>query len=171
MVSSDEKIYNKTKIFLEKKNDPNIEDKLKAVEKVLDIKDKEKRLKYLYDLICDYLDKEFRNKNICGFKCDICVRRQDMIDRGIKKDTYKNGCCYSYMKHKDCIYLENGKCKTENIGCKLFTCHYLKKKGYKYKLNDIYLAKYFFNLRQKLYIENAIKMSREEVIKGILERG
>ena len=171
MVSKDEKIYNKTKIYLEKKNDNDIDNKLKVISKGLEIKNKKERLNYVYDLICDYLDNEFKEKNICDFKCDICVRRQDMIDRGIKKDTYKNGCCYSYIKSKDCIYLENGKCKTKNIGCKLFTCHYLRKKGYKYKLNDIYLAKYFFNLRQKLYIENAIKLSKEEVIKGILERG
>ena len=172
MESCDEKIYTKTKKFLENNNDPKIEEKLKVIEKVLDIKDKEKRLDYLYDLICDYLDNEFKDKNICNFKCDICARRQDMIDRGIKKDTYKNGCCYSYLKKKDCIYLnKNGTCKTKNIGCKLFTCHYLKKKGYKYKLNDIYLAKYFFNFRQKLYIENAIKLPKSEVIKEILERG
>ena len=126
MGSCDEKIYTKTKKFLEKKNDPKIEDKLKVIKKVLSIEDKEKRLDYLYDLICDYLDNEFKDKNICNFKCDICARRQDMIDRGIKKDTYKNGCCYSYIKKKDCIYLSKGKCKTKNIGCKLFTCHYLR---------------------------------------------
>ena len=76
------------------------------------------------------------------------------------------------MSKQNCMYLEeDGTCKTKNIGCKLFTCHYLKKKGYKYRLNDIYLAKYFFNLRQKFYIESAFRLSKEEVIKGILERG
>ena len=134
MESCDEKIYTKTKKFLEKKNDPKIEDKLRVIKKVLSIEDDEKRLDYLYNLICDYLDNEFNSKNICDFKCDICVRRRNMIIRHIRKDTYKNGCCYSYMKRKNCIYLnKDGSCKIKNIGCKLFTCHYLKKKGYKYK--------------------------------------
>ena len=172
MISCDEKIYKKTKKFLEEKNDPNILEKLKIIEEVLNIKNKEERLYYLYDLICNYLDKEFKDNNICEFKCDICIRGRDAIDRKIKKETYKNGCCYNDMSKHNCMYLEeDGTCKTKNIGCKLFTCHYLKKKGYKYRLNDIYLAKYFFNLRQKLYIESAFRLSKEEVIKGILERG
>ena len=168
----DEKIYLKTKSYLEKNNDKEIESKMKIIDSILDIENKEERLSYLYDLICDYLDKEFSVNNICDFNCGICKRRQAMIDAGIKKNTYQNGCCYSYMKERDCKYLSSdGKCQIKNIGCKLFTCHYLKKQGYKYKLNDIYLAKYFFNLRQKLYIENTIRVPKEEIIKGILERG
>lgn len=167
----DLKIYNKTKKYLEKKNDLDIESKMKIIDSILDIEDSNKRLDYLYDLICDYLDNEFRSKNICEFNCGICKKRQAMINEGIKKDTYLNGCCYSYVHEKNCIYLENGMCKTKNLGCKLFTCDYLKREGYKYKLKDIYLSKYFFNFRQKLFIENAIKKSKEEVIKGIKKRG
>lgn len=167
----DVKIYNKTKHYLEKKNDPLIDSKMKIIDSILDIEDKNKRLDYLYDLICDYLDKEFRDKNICGFNCGICKKRQAMINEGIKKDTYLNGCCYSYIHKKNCIYLENGMCKTKNLGCKLFTCDYLKMQGYKYRLKDIYLARYFFNFRQKSFIENSIKISKEEVIKGIKKRG
>ena len=97
----DERIYNKTKAFLEKKNDSNIDEKMKIIDKVLDIEDKEERLSYLYDLICDYLDNEFREKGICDFKCDICIRRRALMEKK-KRDTYKNGCCYSYMKKRDC---------------------------------------------------------------------
>ena len=168
----DERIYNKTKAFLEKKNDSNIEEKMKVIDKVLDIEDKEERLSYLYDLICDYLDNEFVQKGICEFSCDICARRRNMIEKGIKKDTYKNGCCYSYMKKRDCPNLnKDGSCKIKNIGCKLFTCSYLRKKGYRYKLNDLYLARYFFNFRQKFYIEGTFFVPKEEIMKGILERG
>ena len=167
----DIKIYNKTKKYLEKKHDSDIESKMKIIDNVLDIEDSESRLNYLYDLLCDYLDKEFKNKNICDFNCGICKKRKAMIDTGIKKDTYLNGCCYSYVHRENCVYLDNGICKTKNLGCKLFTCNYLKKMGYKYSLNNIYLSKYFFNFRQKYFIENSIKKSREEVIKGIMKRG
>ena len=171
MDKKNKRVYEKTKKYLEKKHDKDIDSKLKEFESILEIKDKTERVERIYDLICDYLDKEFRDKNICGFNCGICKKRQEMINEGIKKDTYLNGCCYSYVHNKNCIYLENGMCKTKNLGCKLFTCDYLKMQGYKYKLKDIYLARYFFNFRQKSFIENSIKISKEEVIEGIKKRG
>ena len=165
----DEKIYQKTKTYLEKIKDSQIEEKVKIIDKVLDISDKEERYSYLYDLICGYLDNEFNKKNICGFNCGICKNRQDLIDRNIKKDTYENGCCYFYAKGKLCDNLDsNGRCKVKNIGCKLFTCSYLKKRGYKYRLNDIYLARYFFNYRQK---EDTLFVDKDVIINGILRRG
>ena len=168
----DMKIYNKTKHYLEKIKDNDIDNKLRTIDSVLDITDKESRLDYLYDLICDYLDNEFKNKNICDFNCGICKKRQEMIREGIKKDIYVNGCCYSYLNNKKCTYLsDDGKCQIKNIGCKLFTCDFLHKQGYNYKLNDIYLAKYFFNFWQKYYIENETRKPKEEIIKGIMKRG
>ena len=170
MNRKDKKIYEKTKEYLEKRNEEDIDKKMKTVEKVLKIEDYEKRIECLYDLICDYLDDKFKNNCICDFKNNICASRRDLMTKK-KKDTYINGCCHSYMRNKDCVNLgKDGRCKTRNIGCKLFTCSYLKKKGYKFKLNEIYLARYFLNFRQKYYIECAFYIPREEVIKGILKR-
>lgn len=168
----DNKIYLKTKKYLEKINDPEIYKKMKVIDKVLDITNKEKRYSYLYDLICDYLDNEFRNKNIYGFYCGICKRRKDMIDRNIKKKNYENGCCYGYKKETTCEYLiPNKGCSIKNIACKTYTCFYLRKQGYRFKLNNIYLARYFFNYRQKFYIENTYFVDKDVVMKGILKRG
>lgn len=168
----DNQIYLKTKKYLEKINDSEIDKKMKVVDKVLDITNKEKRYSYLYDLICDYLDNEFRTKNICGFDCGICKRRKDMIDRNIKKKTYENGCCYGYKNSKPCEHLIPGKgCSIKNIACKTFTCFYLRKQGYRFKLNNLYLAKYFFNYRQKFYIENTYFVDKNVIMKGILKRG
>lgn len=168
----DSKIYFKTWKYLEKKKDSEIDKKLEVVKKVLDITDKEKRYSYLYDLICDYLDNEFKSKNICDFNCGICKRRKNMIDRNIKKQLYENGCCYSYKSGKVCKYLVPGKgCSIKNIACKIFTCFYLRKQGYRYRLNDIYLARYFFNRRQKFYIKNTFFEDKDTIMEGILRRG
>lgn len=166
------KIYNKTKKYLEKKRDDNINEKMEIVDQILSINDKEVRYSYIYDLICNYLDNEFRSKNICGFNCGICKRRKDMMNRNIKKETFENGCCYGYKIGKACEYLIRGEgCRIKNIACKLYTCFYLRKQGYRYKLNDIYLARYFFNYRQKFYIENTYFVDKNVVMKGILKRG
>ncbi|MDD6223563.1 MAG: hypothetical protein PUB18_00995 [bacterium] len=145
---------------------------MKVVEKVLAISDKKKRYDYLYDLICDYLDQEFRSRNICGFHCGICRRRQDMIERNIKKDTYQDGCCYRYSKNESCQYLIPGVgCSIKNIACKTFTCFYLRKRGYRFQLHHIYLARYFFNVRQKFFMENTYFVDKNVMMKGILRRG
>lgn len=165
-------IYDKTRKYLEKKHDDEIADKMKVIDNVLSISSKEERYSYLYDLICDYLDNEFRSINICGFNCGICKKRQNMINRDIKKETYDNGCCYGYKSGKNCEYLIPGVgCSIKNIACKLYTCFYLRKRGYRYKLKDIYLARYFFNHRQRFYIENTYFVDKDIVMKGILKRG
>lgn len=167
----DQSIYDKTKSYLEKNGDLELDEKMKVIDKVLEKEDGEERYSYLYDLLCDYLDNEFRKNKICGFSNNLCRRRCDMIKRGVKKDTYDNGCCYSYMKGKDCEHLNAPYgCKIKNLGCKTFTCHYLKKQGYKYSLDKIYLSKYFFNSRQKFYIENTFFVDKPVIMKGILKR-
>lgn len=170
--NKDKRIYLRTKKYLEKINDPEIEEKLIIIDKVLSISDKEERYSYLYDLICDYLDNEFKEENICGFNCGICKRRKDMMERNIKKETYENGCCYGYKKGKACEYLIPGKgCSIKNIACKTFTCFYLRKQGYCFRLNNIYLARYFFNYRQKYYMENTYFVDKDIIISGIMKRG
>ncbi len=168
----DKKIYDKTKRYLENRKEKNIEEKLNIVNSILEISDKKERYSYLYDLVCDYLDKEFKEKNICGFKNNICKNCRFLKEKEIKKDSYLNGCCHRFLGKTDCrnLDLKTGKCKIKNISCKLFTCKYLKKEGYKFNLNDIYLSRYFFNFRQKYYLKTAFFLSKEEVLKEILKR-
>ncbi len=168
---SDQQIYQKTKKYLERKKETHMEEKMKLVENILEIQELEKRYSYLYDFICDYLDQEFQKKDICGFHCGICKRRRDMITRKILKDTYGNGCCYSYLKGKTCEYLEpkNG-CRIKNIACKIFTCFYLRRQGYRYHVKDIYFARYFFNSRQLFYMENTFFVDKPVILEGIMKR-
>ncbi len=167
----DQKIYDKTKKYLEKMGDEEIDQKMKQIDQILDKEEGEERYSYLYDLLCDYLDSEFREKNICGFHNNLCKKRCHMIEKGIKKSTYDNGCCYSYLHGRDCKNLNAPYgCKVKNLGCKTFTCSYLKKQGYRYTLDKIYLSRYFFNQRQKFYIENTFFVDKPIIMEGIMKR-
>lgn len=169
----DKKIYEKTSKYLKKINANDINNKLEQIDKILQIKDIKERYSYLYDLLCDYLDNEFKEKNICGFSNNICKRCLDLKNRNIQKDSYFNGCCHRFLDGSNCkqLDLNTGRCKVRNLSCKLFTCNYLKKKGYKFSLKDIYLSRYFFNLRQRYYLDSAFFLSKEELLKEILKRG
>lgn len=167
----DQSIYDKTKKYLEKIKETEIEEKMKVIDQILEKEVGEERFSYLYDILCDYLDQEFKKKNICGFHNNICKRRCHMIEENKKKDTYDNGCCYSYLHKRNCEHLNAPYgCKIKNLGCKLFTCSYLKKQGIRYKLNQIYLSRYFFNRRQKFYIENTFFVDKPVIMEGILRR-
>jgi len=167
----DQSIYDKTKKYLEKIKETDIEEKMKMIDQILDKKEGEERYSYLYDILCDYLDAEFRQKNICGFHNNICKRRCHMIKENKKKDTYDNGCCYSYLHQRNCENLNVPYgCKIKNLGCKTFTCSYLKKQGIRYSLNQLYLSRYFFNRRQKFYIENTFFVDKPVIMEGIMKR-
>lgn len=173
MVMSDKRILAKTINIIN--NDKSINDKekanrIKVVEKILEEKDIKKRYSRLYDMICDYLDNDFINNNVCGFNNGICSKRQYMIDKGIKKDSYENGCCHGYKEGKTCEHLKNGRCSIKNIACKIFTCPYLRLRGIRYSINKIYFARYFFNVRQKFYMENTFFVDKDIILEGILER-
>ena len=134
----DQKIYDKTKKFLENINDTEIEEKMKKIDSVLKISDTKERYSYLFELICDYLDNEFRKNNLCDFdNCGLCKRRRALKEKNPNKETYLYGCCYSYINKRVCPFLnKDGSCTNRNIGCKLFTCHYLKKEGYTLKVTE-----------------------------------
>ena len=166
----EEQIRTKTYRYLLKQNTPDIDQKMALIDQLLHF-EKRERYSYLYDLICDYFDQEFKEKNICAFSCGICKRRQSMIDQGTIKDTYQNGCCYSYRKKELCKHYVEGKgCAIKNIACKVYTCHYLRKRGYHYHVRDLYFARYFFNKKQFFYMENTFFQDKTIVLNGILER-
>lgn len=167
----DKIIYKRIKKYLEKSNDKNIDDKLEFVLKAISIKNIKERYEYLFDVICDYLDSnELCGIGICHFDNGVCIRRQEMKENKVLVDTYENGCCHSFKK-SDCEYLIPGKgCSIRNIACKIFVCPYLRRKGYKYHVNKVYIARYFFNFMQKVYMEYEYFVPKEVVIKGLMKR-
>jgi len=125
----------------------------------INIKDIEKRYSYIYDIVCDYLDNLFLEKNLCDFKENRCisVRNSSHCKESL------NGCCYG-RKRGLCKSFKDGKCSIKSLSCKLFTCRYLRKNNIKIKVNDIVLLKYFFNNKQKFILDTSIFKDKDEII-------
>lgn len=128
------------------------------------IKNIKERYSYIYDTVCEYLDNEFKNKNICGFCNGKCI---SSTNNSYFSES-QSGCCYGRQRGV-CKYLKNNKCSIKSISCKLFTCRYLKNKNIKYNVNDIPLLKYFFNIKQKYIISMSIFKDKEEVIELLMK--
>ena len=130
------------------------------------ISNKEKRYSLIYDIVCDYLDNDFRDNNYCDFKDDVCVAKRNCES---KRSTM--GCCYHFNKMgifgkiNLCENLVDRACTIKCISCKLFTCDYIKKK---YRIKDIFLLDYFFNPIQKLIIKSNCFKTKEQIMKKLL---
>lgn len=133
-------------------------------------KKRSERYNYIYDAACDYLDSFFYGKNLCDFKDNKCGEKRNTISL--------TGCCHHFKIKKwpfsklvQCEYLDKNtyKCNAKCIGCKLFTCDYLEKKGIKFRIRDILLLDTFFNPLQKYFIRYKVFTPKEKVLK-ILNR-
>ena len=97
-------------------------DDLRKIVTALNIEDIEKRYSYIYDEACNYLDNEFKTKNICDFKNNKCIAVREKMH-----NDSDYGCCYG-RKRGLCKNFENKKCQISSLSCKSFTCRYLRKK-------------------------------------------
>jgi hypothetical protein len=143
---------------------------------IINEKDINKRYEYIYDRACDIMDEKFAKENYCDFQNDKCIRQRNVTSRKSAHDTM--GCCYmvGYTKILNfpidlglCKFFENKKCKTKCLTCKLFTCRYLRKKGFRFDPNDIYILKAFLNKKQKNYLREAFFTEREVIINKLIE--
>ena len=134
--------------YLEKINDENVLFWLNNIEKAINIKDINNRYSFIYDTVCDYIDKKYLECNYCDFKDNVCI-----FFRNNPKIMHIDGCCYSDSRGGACEYLENHRCKIKSISCKLYSCEYLRKKKINFRMKNIPLIKYFFNLKQKYFIK------------------
>ena len=127
------------------------------------------RYNYIYDTVCNYLDSYFYGKNLCDFKDNKC---------GEKRNTSSlTGCCHHFKKKwlgplsklVICEYLKKDyTCGAKCISCKLFTCDYLRRKGVKFKIQDILLLDVFFNPLQKYFIKYMVFTPKDKIIKRLM---
>lgn len=130
---------------------------------------KYERYNYIYDTACDYLDSFFYGKNLCDFKNNKCGEKRNT--------TSVTGCCHHFKikclgpltKLVLCEHLKDDyTCGAKCIGCKLFTCDYLEKKGIKFRIKDILLLDVFFNPIQKYFIRYKVFTPKEKVMKILM---
>lgn len=133
-------------------------DEEKAFISAFNEKDLKKRYSFIYDYMCNYLDKNVCV--FCDFKCDKCVANR--LNKSVHK---KNGCCY-FRKDGFCKYLKNRKCMNPNISCKLFMCSYVERKILKKKSipKNYLLLNYFFNRKQQELLKRSYKMKKQDLI-------
>ena len=123
------------------------------------------RYSFIYDNVCDELDRRYRLLNLCNFKNNICARKRELIDK-YDSEKVTHGCCYT--KGKVCDYLEDGVCTIKSIGCKFFACNYLIKRGIIYKPSDFLLIKEFFNIHDINVIYNKLYSTKKDTLKLII---
>lgn len=145
-------------------------EELKEFFNVLSMQDVNQRNSYIYDLACDYFDDLFREKDLCTFKDDACS-----CQRACKTKHTTMGCCYAFYYRKydgmpvytgECPHLTPTGCDTKCLGCKIFSCRYLKSLGYKFKSDDYFLLRTFLNKKQKNYTDNTYFKTKDEVLEG-----
>ncbi len=147
-----------------------VSEELKTFLKVVFIKDINEKNSYIYDLACDYFDNLFREKNLCAFKDDACS-----CQRACKTKHTTMGCCYAFYYRKydgipvytgECPHLTPTGCDTKCLGCKIFTCRYLKSLGYKFKSDDYFLLRVFLNKKQKKFTDTTYFKTKDEILEG-----
>ena len=136
---------------------------LKRIEKVINIKDINKRYNFIYDKVCDYIDKKYLTCNYCDFKDNVCV-----YYRSLNKMDHINGCCMQDFRGGICEHLKNNKCSIKSISCKLYSCPILRENKINFKMRDIPLIKYFFNIKQKYYIKYSFFKDKDYVIDKLI---
>jgi len=129
------------------------------------------RYEMIYDYICDHLDEEFMKKDICKFENDKCI-----FNRHDKSKYNMMGCCYSFKYNglvcyniELCKHLKNRSCDAKCLGCKLFTCKYLKKRGIIFRLDYMVIAKGFFNKKQRELLRTTFFVTKEEVMEKLMK--
>ena len=169
-VKKDEKIKLGYLLNYDENNKNHIEF-ISAIKAIL-YDNKFQRYNYIYDTVCDYLDNFFYGKNLCDFKENQCGEKRGTTSR--------IGCCHHFKvkwlgpftKLVPCEHLkEDYTCGAKCIGCKLFTCDYLEKKGVKFRIKDILLLDTFFNPVQKYFIKFMVFTTKEKIKKRLIRTG
>ena len=143
---------------------------MKSLEALLQ-EDTYKEYEVIYDYICDELDRKFADNSICQFKDDRCV-----ANRKYKDKAKIMGCCYSFKYNglyfsdvKLCEHQKDRKCDVKCLGCKLFTCDYLRNHGIRFTLNKMPIALAFFTKKQRELLRTTFFVSKETVIETVMK--
>ena len=118
----------------------------------LNIKKRKKRIDYIYDYCCEYIDNYCKNKDFCKFKSNKCLNQ--------KNTKFSNGCC------RGCSYQSKKGCTTSNLTCKLFYCSTVKENNKTISFNDLKILK-LFNIRNRAIVKHNFFVNRETFLKDL----
>lgn len=153
------KVLYKGKLY-DKESDNKVIRQVTQVAEALNIKDYKKRLSYVYDKACDLLDDDFYGKNVCEFKDNKCMYART-------ENTSCDGCCRTRDGKRVCVYLKNHICSIRCLACKFHVCKYVRKKGLRYKVNDLLVLKYLLNWKQKIIVYLNFFKKKEETVNDL----
>lgn len=131
-----------------------VNDKIQQMINGLNIKNRYKRITYVYDTACNIIDSNTKGLNVCGFKNNKCYIQQ-------KQNNGKcNGCC------RLCKYQNSNGCSTKNLACKLFNCSEVKKRYKTVEYKDLDILK-LLSLKNRLIVKSDYFATREDVLKDL----
>lgn len=131
-----------------------VNDNIQQMINGLNIKNRYKRITYVYDTACSIIDSNTKGLNVCGFKNNKCYIQQ-------KQNNGKcNGCC------RLCKYQNSNGCSTKNLACKLFNCSEVKKRYKTVEYKDLDILK-LLSLKNRLIVKSDYFSTREEVLKDL----
>ena len=139
--------------LFEVKNNIN-EKNIDYITNALNMKNRKKRIEYVYDQSCKLIDRKNQGINICGFENGKC-----WVQRKIKNGKC-NGCC------RKCIYQTSNGCSTKNLSCKLFNCTEVRSRYNVIRYNDLILLK-LLSKKNQIIIKSDYFSKREDVLKDL----
>jgi len=144
-----EKFYKKIKyyrsiLFIFTKFESNNKD-IEKIIYALNIKNRFKRIDYIYEEACNEIDNYNKNKNLCNFKNNIC------------RNKVKYGCC------RKCYNLGNKGCTTSNLTCKLFFCSKVCDKYKVLTFEDVKILK-CLSFNNQVIIKHDFFTKKEELL-------
>lgn len=125
---------------------------------------------YIYDAVCEDLEKNFLKFNFCNFKNNRCVsQRHKNIVFNDYPTPKTDGCCFKVLKK--CKYNnKDGTCKIKCISCELFICPYLSKMGIGYYASEILLIRTFYTPMQRRIYVNSFFKTKAHIISKIVNQ-
>ena len=127
------------------------QDELKDLAEALNIKNRRKRITFLYDRACDIIDKYNEENRIS------CRYNSEGICEDPKHGKKKNGCCFLCYLQSEC------GCPDRNLSCKLYFCDHICKKFHPLTMEDIDLLK-LFSWSQREIIKTNVFVTRRTYI-------
>lgn len=126
-------------------------EELQDLQEALNIKNRRKRISFLYDRACDIID-EYNAKH--GVSC--CYSSEGICEDP-KHQKKKNGCCFL------CYLQSPSGCPTRNLSCKLYFCDHMCKKYRPLTMDDIDLLR-MFSWSEREIIKSNVFIKRETYI-------